>query len=86
MSIILTESVPNPLGGCEPLGPIYAGHDARMRPLAGMAAHRAATLAREVPRGGTTPTASRASPSVLSRRFRAELHEIGRFEGLGPDS
>ena len=55
MSIILTESVPNPLGGCEPLGPIYAGHDARMRPLAGMAAHRAATLAREVPRGGHHP-------------------------------
>ena len=24
MSIILTESVPNPLGGCEPLGPISA--------------------------------------------------------------
>ena len=55
-----------------------------MRPLAGMAAHRAATLAREVP--STTPTASRASLSVLARRFRADLHEIRLFEGLEPDS
>ena len=30
----------------------------------------------------TTPTARRASASVLCGVFRADLHEIGRFEGL----
>ena len=39
-----------------------------------------------VPQQDTTPTASRASLPVLSLRFRADLHEIGRFEGLRPDS
>ena len=34
----------------------------------------------------TTPTISTASLPVLARRFRADPHEIGRFEGLGLDS
>ena len=32
----------------------------------------------------TTPTASTASLPVLARRFLADPHEIGRFEGIGP--
>ena len=34
------------------------------------------------PRAG----ASRASTTVLARRFRADPHEVGRIEGLGLDS
>ena len=33
----------------------------------------------------TTPTISTASLPVLARRFLADPHEIGRFEGIGPD-
>ena len=33
----------------------------------------------------TTPTTSTASLPVLARRFLADPHEIGRFEGIGPD-
>ena len=33
----------------------------------------------------TTPTTSMASLPVLARRFRADPHEIGRCEGIGPD-
>ena len=33
----------------------------------------------------TTPTTSTASLPVLARRFRADPHEIGRIEGIGPD-
>ena len=33
----------------------------------------------------TTPTTSTASLPVLARRFLAGPHEIGRFEGIGPD-
>ena len=33
----------------------------------------------------TLPTTSTASLPVLARRFRADPHEIGRFEGIGPD-
>ena len=31
------------------------------------------------------PTISTASLPVLARRFLADPHEIGRFEGIGPD-
>ena len=34
----------------------------------------------------TTPTARRASASVLCGVVQPDLHEIGRFEGLEPDS
>ena len=40
----------------------------------------------EVTRGGTRAGASRASTTVLARRFRADPHEVGRIEGLGLDS
>ena len=47
------------------------------------------TWASVVPAGkvpkDTTPTTSTASLPVLARRFRADPHEIGRFEGIGPD-
>ena len=47
------------------------------------------TWASVVPAGtvpkDTTPTISTASLPVLARRFRADPHEIGRFEGIGPD-
>ena len=33
----------------------------------------------------TTPAISTASLPVLSRRFRADPHEVGRIEGIGPD-
>ena len=58
--------------------------DARMRQLAGMAAHESASLAREAAR--TTPTARRASAPVLCGVVPPDLHEIGLFEGLEPDS
>ena len=35
---------------------------------------------------GTRAGASRASTTVLARRFRADPHEVGRIEGLGLDS
>ena len=35
---------------------------------------------------GTRAGASRASTTVLVRRFRADPHEVGRIEGLGLDS
>ena len=59
--------------------------DARMRPLTGRAARERDCSAREVPQD-TTPTTSRASPRILARPFRPDLREIGRFEGLRPDS
>ena len=31
------------------------------------------------------PAISTASLPVLARRFRADPHEIGRIEGIGPD-
>ena len=34
---------------------------------------------------GHCPTTSTASLPVLARRFLADPHEIGRFEGIGPD-
>ena len=34
---------------------------------------------------GLLPTTSTASLPVLARRFLADPHEIGRFEGIGPD-
>ena len=47
------------------------------------------TWASVVPAGkvpkDTTPTTSTASLPVLARRFLADPHEIGRFEGIGPD-
>ena len=47
------------------------------------------TWASVVPAGtvakDTTPPTSTASLPVLSRRFLADPHEIGRFEGIGPD-
>ena len=47
------------------------------------------TWASVVPAGkvpkDTTPTTSTASLPVLARRFRADPHEIGRIEGIGPD-
>ena len=33
----------------------------------------------------TTPAISTASLPVLSRRFRADPHEVGRIEDIGPD-
>ena len=33
----------------------------------------------------TTPAISTASLPVLARRFRADPHEVGRIEGIGPD-
>ena len=57
--------------------------DARMRPLAGMTAHESA-LWRE--RQQATPTARRASASVLCGVVQPDLHEIGLFEGLELDS
>ena len=33
----------------------------------------------------TTPTTSTASLPVLARRVRADPHEVGRIEGIGPD-
>ena len=35
---------------------------------------------------GTRAGASRASTTVLARRFRADPHEVGRIEGIGLDS
>ena len=47
------------------------------------------TWASVVPAGkvpkDTAPTTSTASLPVLARRFRADLREVGRFEGIGPD-
>ena len=47
------------------------------------------TWASVVPAGtvpkDTAPTTSRASTTVLARRFLADPREIGRFEGIGPD-
>ena len=34
---------------------------------------------------GHCPTISTASLPVLARRFRADPHEVGRIEGIGPD-
>ena len=34
---------------------------------------------------GLTPTTSTTSLPVLARRVRADPHEVGRFEGIGPD-
>ena len=48
------------------------------------------TWASVVPAGkvpkDTAPTTSTASLPVLARRFRADLREVGLFEGLGLDS
>ena len=47
------------------------------------------TWASVVPAGtvpkDTTPATSTASLPVLARRVLADPHEIGRFEGIGPD-
>ena len=47
------------------------------------------TWASVVPAGkvpkDTTPTTSTASLPVLARRFRADPHDVGRCEGIGPD-
>ena len=56
----------------------------RLRPPESCRSHgpRSCQLAR-YPR--TTPAILTASLPVLSRRFRADPHEIGRIEGIGPD-
>ena len=55
-----------------------------MRPLAGMGAHRTATLAREVPRHH--PDRFEGLSVRPGAPVPPDLHEIGLFEGLEPDS
>ena len=40
----------------------------------------------EVTKQGDRAGVSRASTTVMARRFRADPHELGRIEGLGLDS
>ena len=58
-----------------------AALDARMRPLAGMAAHRSDCLVRVVPRR-TTPAASRPSPSILRGWFLPMSRRSGASRAL----
>ena len=62
-----------------------AALDARMRPLAGMTAHESASLAREVARHHPDRSEGLCVRPVRRFGFRADLREIGRFEGIGPD-
>jgi hypothetical protein len=55
-----------------------------MRPLAGMAAHRSDCSARGVPRH--YPDRIEALSVHPVREFSPDVAEIGRFEGLEPDS
>ena len=57
--------------------------DARMRPLAGMAAHRSDCLVRVVPSYPGRIEALSANPA---RVVSPDVAEIGRFEGLELDS
>ena len=61
-----------------------AALDARMRPLAGMAAHRSDCLVRGVPRH--YPGRIEALSVNPARVVSPDVAEIGRFEGLELDS
>ena len=69
--------------------PVWGGGGGGSSPATSTTRIMSSTWASVVPAGkvpkDTTPTTSTASLPVLARRFRADPHEVGRIEGIGPD-